>query len=128
MYCCKQRKPRPAIKIDLAASVSKAFYDVLATSQQVRVAAENIVRTERSLKDATNQYKAGVVDKIDYKRATISLNNLKASKRSNEELIIAKMEYLKALMGYPDSASLNIVYDSAAMENEIYIDTLQQPD
>ena len=115
-------------KIDLAASVSKAFYDVLATSQQVRVAAENIVRTERSLKDATNQYKAGVVDKIDYKRATISLNNLKASKRSNEELIIAKTEYLKALMGYPDSATLNIVYDSAAMENEIYIDTLQQPD
>lgn len=115
-------------KIDLAASVSKAFYDVLATSQQVKVAAENIVRTERSLKDATNQYKAGVVDKIDYKRATISLNNLKASKRSNEELIIAKTEYLKALMGYPDSANLNIVYDSAAMENEIYIDTLQQPD
>jgi len=83
---------------------------VLATSQQVRVAAENIVRTERSLKDATNQYKAGVVDKIDYKRATISLNNLKASKRSNEELIIAKTEYLKSLMGYPDSTGLNIVY------------------
>jgi outer membrane protein len=33
-------------KIDLAAAVAKAFYDVLATSQQVRVAAENIIRTE----------------------------------------------------------------------------------
>lgn len=115
-------------KIDLAVNVSKAFYDVLATTQQIKVAAENIVRIERSLKDATNQYKAGVADKIDYKRATISLNNIKASKRSNEELVQAKAEYLKSLMGYPDSASLNIVYDSLAMENEIYIDTTQKPD
>jgi len=115
-------------KIDLAVNVSKAFYDVLATTQQIKVAAENIVRTERSLKDATSQYKAGVADKIDYKRATISLNNLKASKRSNEELLQAKAAYLKSLMGYPDAAILNIVYDSLAMENEIYIDTTQQPD
>ncbi|MGG9962428.1 TolC family protein [Ferruginibacter sp. SUN106] len=115
-------------KIDLAANVSKAFYDVLTTLQQIKVAAENIVRTERSLKDATSQYKAGVADKIDYKRATISLNNIKAAKRSNEELVKAKVEYLKSLMGYPDSLSLNIVYDSTAMENEIFIDTTQRPD
>ena len=115
-------------KIDLAANVSKAFYDLLATSQQIKVAAENILRTERSLQDATNQYKAGVADKIDYKRATISLNNIKASKRINEELLQAKTAYLKSLMGYPETAPLNIVYDSLAMENEIVIDTTQRPD
>ncbi|MGC4103938.1 TolC family protein [Ferruginibacter sp.] len=115
-------------KIDLAANVSKAFYDVLATTQQIKVAEENIVRIERSLKDATSQYKAGVTDKIDYKRATISLNNIKASKRSNEEIVQAKVAYLKSLMGYPDSAAFNIVYDSLAMENEITIDTTQLPD
>lgn len=115
-------------KIDLAVNVTKAFYDVLTTAQQIKVGEENIVRIERSLKDATSQYKAGVADKIDYKRATISLNNIKALKRSNEELQQAKTAYLKALMGYPDSAVLNIVYDSAAMENEVFIDTTQQPD
>jgi len=115
-------------KIDLAANVSKAFYDVLATSQQIKVAAENIVRTERSLQDATNQYKAGVADKIDYKRATISLNNIKALKRSNEELVKAKTEYLKSLMGYPDSAALNIVYDSLELEAAIALDTTQAAD
>jgi outer membrane protein TolC len=117
-----------ANKIDLVTNVSKAFYDVLATSQQIKVAAENITRTERSLQDATNQYKAGVADKIDYKRATISLNNIKASKRSNEALLQAKTAYLKSLMGYPDSAALNIVYDSLAMEKEVLIDTTQLPD
>ena len=115
-------------KIDLAANVSKAFYDLLATAQQIKVAAENIIRTERSLQDATNQYKAGVADKIDYKRATISLNNIKASKRSNEALLQAKTAYLKSLMGYPDSAALQIIYDSAAMENEVVIDTTLHPD
>jgi len=115
-------------KTDLAANVSKAFYDVLATEQQIKVADENIVRIERSLKDATSQYKAGITDKIDYKRATISLNNIRASKKSNEELFRAKIEYLKSLMGYPETAPLNIVYNSLAMEKEIALDTLQQPD
>ncbi len=65
-------------KIDLAVNVSKAFYDVISTVQQIKVAESNIARIERSLKDAFNQYKAGIVDKIDYKRATITLNNTKS--------------------------------------------------
>jgi outer membrane protein TolC len=115
-------------KIDLAANVAKAFYDVLTISQQIKVANENIIRTERSLRDATAQYQAGLVDKIDYKRATITLNNVKASKKANEELVKARVENLKSLMGYPDNAPLNIVYDSLAMERETALDTLQRPD
>lgn len=115
-------------KIEIASAVSKAFYDVLATTQQVKVSAENITRIERSLKDAFNQYQAGVADKTDYKRATIGLNNAKALKKSNEELLKARLEYLKSLMGYPDSASLNIVYDSLQMEKEVFLDTLQEVD
>ncbi len=115
-------------KITLAVNVTKAFYDVLTTAQQIKVADENIVRTERSLKDATAQYNAGLVDKIDYKRATISLNNLKASRKNSEELVKAKMQYLKSLMSYPDSAVLNIAMDSASMEREILLDTAQKPD
>lgn len=112
-------------KIELAAEVSKAFYDVLSTMQQIKVSETNIVRIEQSLKDAYNQYKAGIADKIDYKRASITLNNSKATKRSNEELLKAKQEYLKYLMGYPVADSLNIVYDSLQMEKEIVLDTLQ---
>ena len=115
-------------KTDLAVNVSKAFYDVLATTQQIQVSTEDILRIERSLKDATNQYKAGITDKIDYKRATISLNNTKAARKSNEEILKAKMQYLKALMGYPLDKDFAIVYDSLQMEREILIDTLQNAD
>ncbi|MBC7510869.1 MAG: TolC family protein, partial [Ferruginibacter sp.] len=113
-------------KIQLAVEVSKAFYDVLSILQQIKVSETNIVRIEQSLKDAYNQYKAGIADKTDYKRATITLNNSKATKRSNEELVKAKEEYLKYLMGYPAADTLNIVYDSLQMEKEIVLDTLQK--
>ncbi|WP_229216936.1 TolC family protein [Dyadobacter luteus] len=116
-----------ANKIDLAVNVSKAFYDVLATTQQIQVSTEDIQRLERSLKDAENQYKSGIADKIDYKRATISLNNTRAAKTSNEEILKGKVEYLKALMGYPTEQSLKISYDSLQMERDILLDTVQNP-
>ncbi|MEI6408219.1 MAG: TolC family protein [Bacteroidota bacterium] len=115
-------------KIDLVVNVSKAFYDVLSTMQQIKVAESNITRIERSLKDAFSQYKAGIVDKIDYKRATITLNNTKAAKKSNEDLLVAKLALLKSLMNYPEKATLQIAYDSLQMEKEFLLDTLQSPD
>ncbi|MCF2487344.1 TolC family protein [Dyadobacter sp. CY347] len=115
-------------KTDIAVNVSKAFYDVLATTQQIDVAQEDIQRLERSLKDAENQYKSGIADKTDFKRATISLNNTKASKKSNEELLKAKLEYLKSLMGYPSDKQLEISYDTLQMEREILLDTMQNLD
>ncbi|WEK35966.1 MAG: TolC family protein [Candidatus Pseudobacter hemicellulosilyticus] len=121
------RQNTSSSKIDVAANVSKAFYDVLATQQQINVTQGDITRLERSLRDATNQYNAGVADKTDYKRATIALNNTKALLKSNEEALKARTEYLKALMGYPASGALNIVYDTLQMERELPLDTLQQP-
>ncbi len=110
-------------KIAVAVNVSKAFYDIIATMQQIKVADENIRRTETGLNNSYNQYKAGLVDKTDYKRATISLNNIKALKQSNELLLKAKLQNLKNLMGYPDSSSLQLIYDSVQMEREINYDT-----
>lgn len=115
-------------KTDLAVDVSKAFYDVLTTKQQIDVSNEDIVRLERSLKDAQNQYKAGVADKIDYKRALISLNNTKAARKSNEEVLTGKVEYLKSLMGYPKDRELSLQYDTLQLEQEIFLDTLQNAD
>lgn len=106
-------------KIDVVAEVSKAFYDVLLTQQQIKVSNENITRLERSVKDARAQYNGGIVDKTDYQRATILLNNAVALKKANEEGVKAKVEYLKSVMGYPAKANLDVVYDSLQMENSV---------
>jgi len=115
-------------KINLAVEVSKAFYDIILTVQQLKVIEEDIVRTNQSLKDAYYQYQAGIVDKTDYKRATIALNNAKAQQKSGEESLKAKNAALKALMGYPDTRLLDLDYDTTQMEREIYFDTTQLVD
>lgn len=113
-------------KIDVVVDVTKAFYDVLATIQQIRIGQEDITRLKRSLKDATAQYNAGVADKTDYKRATILLKNAEATLKTNEELLKYKQEYLKTLIGYPETGDLNIQYDTLQMEQEALIDTTQE--
>ncbi len=115
-------------KINLAASVSKAFYDLILTMQQLKVTEEDIVRIQQSLKDAYYQYQAGIVDKTDYKRATISLNNAKAQKKFGDESLKSKYAYLKELLGYPSERNLEVVYDTTEMENEVLIDTTQTID
>jgi outer membrane protein len=113
-------------KIDVVVNVTKAFYDLLATSQQIKVSEESIVRLQRSLKDAYSRYTTGVADKTDYKRATIQLSNTEAALKSNKELMKFKMEYLKSLMGYPPDSDLTIQYDTLLMESEVALDTLQE--
>ena len=113
-------------KIDVVVNVSKAFYDVLLTQKQINVLDEDIIRLDKSLKDAYNQYQSGIVDKTDYKRATISLNNAKAERKQIQDLLSAKLALLKQLMGYPDNSILPLQYDSSAMEKEAFIDTAQQ--
>jgi outer membrane protein len=110
-------------KITLAVNVTKAFYDVLVTTQQISVSKEEIRRLEQNLKNTTDQYRAGTADKTDYKRTTIALNNAKAGLKSNEELLKAKHEYLKFLIGYPASENLELVYDTLNLERSIELDT-----
>ena len=115
-------------KIDLVAEVTKAYYNVLESLQQIQVAEGDITRLERSLQDATNQYKAGAADKIDYKRTTISLNNTRARKSGIEANLKGRMEYLKFLMNYPSKEDLQLVYDTTRLEYEIELDTTANPD
>src|SRR5580658_7851226 len=100
-------------KIDVTVNVSKAFYDVLLTEQDIKVLEDDIVRLQRNLKDTYNQYQGGLVDKTDYKRATISLNNSLAQRKTDQETLKAKYAVLVQLMGYTGKDSLHLAYDSA---------------
>lgn len=113
------------VRIDLAVNVTKAFYDLLATAQQIKVSQESVTRLERSLKDAYSRYQAGLSDKTDYKRATILLGNAQASLKTNSELFVYKEQYLKMLMGYPSGKALPVRYDTLQMEQEIVLDTTE---
>ena len=116
-------------KIAVVSNVSKAFYDLLLSKEQISLLDTDIVLLQRSLKDTYNQYKGGLVDKTDYQRATISLNNAKASRKTAEETLKARTAILKLYMSYPVDSTLHVIYDSSRMSEEVAsFDTLQQVD
>lgn len=115
-------------QINVVADVSKAFFDVLLSQKQLDILNEDILRLQRSLKDAKSQYNAGVVDKTDYKQATIALNNSLASRKQTEEAIKSKEAYLKQIMGLGAGSQLTLSYDSARFETEAIADTNQKLD
>jgi outer membrane protein TolC len=115
-------------QINVVADVSKAFFDVLLSQRQLDILNEDIIRLQRSLKDAYSRYQAGVSDKTDYKQATISLNNSLSSRKQTAEAINSKIAYLKQIMGINRDHNLVLAYDSTRFEKEIYIDTNQKLD
>lgn len=122
----KNQQEQTAInKINVIVNVSKAFYAVLLALEQIDLVTEDIVRLSTNQKNTYDQYQAGVVDKTDYKRATIALNNANAEKKFNEEQLKTNYSLLKKQMGYPDSAELAVQYDSTQMENNVNLDTTQ---
>jgi outer membrane protein TolC len=112
-------------RIYVKVSVSKAFYDVLLTQKQIDLTNATIKRLETSLKNAYDQYKDGIVDKTDYKRASIALNNTKAQLKAQQEALKAKVAYLKNVMGYTADNSFDLQYDTLQMEKEMVLDTMQ---
>lgn len=111
-------------KIDVVVNVSKAFYDLILTQRQVDILSEDITRLQRSLQDATNQYKGGIVDRTDPQRAQISLNNSRAQQKQYRDLVSSKYQVLKQLMGYPPNAQLTVTYDTLQLAREVDQDTL----
>lgn len=123
-YYKKQSKENiQSTKINLVVDVSKAYYDVLLSVRQIDILNEDIARLEKSLKDARSQYDAGIVDKVDYKRATISLNNSKVQLRAAQEAINGKFAVLRQLMGFEQDRQFNLQFDTTVMMQEIAFDT-----
>ncbi len=115
-------------KINTYVDVTKAFFDVLLTEEQLHVLDEDITRLQRNYNDAYNFYKNGLTDNIDYQRAEIALSNVQAQRKSTEEAIKAKYSLLKQLMGVVPEKQFTVLYDSSKYENEILIDTAKNLD
>jgi outer membrane protein TolC len=113
-------------KISVFVNVSKAFYAVLLAQDQINLLNEDITRLRQNYKDTYNQYKSGVVDKTDYMRASITLNNALAEKKQDEELLKVSQTHLKELMGYPSDDTLELEYKHTQMDNDVFVDTTKK--
>ncbi|WP_299824888.1 TolC family protein [uncultured Pontibacter sp.] len=112
-------------RINTVVEVSKAFYDVLLTQEQLRILDLNLIRQEKQYNDARSRYEVGLVDKTDYQRAAITLANIRSDRKRAEEGIKARLAYLKQLMGYPVEQDLKLTHQYNLMEEAVLIDTTQ---
>ncbi|EDM36743.1 outer membrane protein [Pedobacter sp. BAL39] len=112
-------------EITTVVDVSKAFYDILTSQEQLKITTENIARLQKQLNDAKAQYGVGLVDKTDFQRAQISLSNSLADKKRTQELLKYKYAYLKSIIGYQADKDLSLTFNGQAMETEVLIDTNQ---
>jgi outer membrane protein len=112
-------------KITTVVDVSKAFYDILTSQEQLKIISENIARLEKQLKDAKAQYESGLVDKTDFQRAQISLSNSLADRKRTNELLKSKYAYLKGLIGYSPEQDLTLSFSNQSMEQQVLLDTGQ---
>ncbi len=126
LYVQQAQQANDSSKINLVATVSRAFYDLLLTLEQITVLKEDTTRLAKNLRDTYHQYIGGVVDKTDYKEATISLNNSKAQLKQMNESIAPQYSVLKQLMGFPPDKEFNVNFDTVQMLQQISVDTTQQ--
>ncbi len=115
-------------RINTVVEVSKAYYDILTSEEQLNIIQENLLRIERQLADSRVRYETGIVDKTDYKRAEITLGNTKAEQRRVTEMLNYKYAYLKELIGLAATSPLSLSFENASMVNEMLVDTTQIAD
>lgn len=126
LYIKQANQITDSTKINVVASVSKAFYNLLLTLEQINVLKEDTVRLSQNISDTYHQYVGGIVDETDNDQAIISLNNSKAQLKQAIENVIPQYATLKQLMGYPPMQQFNVSFDTLEMKNNINFDTTQQ--
>ncbi|ERJ59258.1 TolC family protein [Sphingobacterium paucimobilis] len=112
-------------KINTVVDVSKAYYDILTSEEQIKIINENILRLERQHTEANARYEVGLVDKTDFKRAQISLNNAKADLKTASENRKYKYDYMKMLLAIPNNQPLSLSFANQSMESSILLDTTE---
>jgi len=111
--------------INTIVEVSKAYYDILTSQEQLEIITENINRQEKQFQDARAQYEVGLVDKTDFQRAQISLSNSRADLKRTSELLKYKYAYLKSLIGYDTNRDLSLSFNGQEMEANVLLDTTE---
>ncbi|WP_297337881.1 TolC family protein [Algoriphagus sp.] len=110
-------------RINTLVAVSKAYYDILLTYEQIRILDENLQRQQKQYQDAKNRFEVGLVDKTDFQRALIALANLKSNRNRVETSLKAKHAFLKEIAGFPVDQDLSLDYDYTEMEGRAKLDS-----
>ncbi len=95
-------------KIQANVNVTKAYYQVLVSDEQVKLLDANINQLKQQLDQTVAQNKQGFVEKIDVDRITVQYNNLTTTRENTIRLLALNYALLKFQMGMPIEYNLTL--------------------
>lgn len=93
-------------KISTTVSVTKAYYQVLVSNEQLRLLDANLKQLGQQLKETTELNKQGFVEKIDLDRLRVLHNNLMTTRENTERMLVLSTQLLKFQIGMPVTDNL----------------------
>ncbi len=129
-------------KVATTVAVTKAYYQVLVSNEQIKLLDANISQLKQQLNETTQLNKQGFVEKIDIDRITVLYNNLNTTRENTARLLTLGVQLLKFQIGMPvndiltvkdkiadiklDNAELSVAEsDSSAYKNRIEYSLLE---
>ncbi|RYU92246.1 TolC family protein [Mucilaginibacter terrigena] len=108
-------------KIDVTARVTKAYYQVVVSNEQIKLLDANIAQLKQQVDQTTAQNKQGIVEKIDVDRIAVQYNNLVTSRENTLRLLALNYQLLKFQIGMPieDNLTLKDGLDNIKIDENI---------
>ena len=108
-------------KIDVDVNVTKAYYQVLVSDEQIKLLDANINQLKQQLDQTVAQNKQGFVEKIDVDRITVQYNNLVTNRENTLRLLALNYQLLKFQMGMPieDNLTLKDKLENVNLDNNV---------
>lgn len=95
-------------RIETAVAVSKAYYSVLVSGEQLNLLNANLGRLKKSLNDTEQLFKNGFAEKIDVDRLSVLDNNLNTEKENVIRLLALNLNLLKFQMGLSINSNVTL--------------------
>lgn len=90
------------------ASVYYAYFGVLVSEKGLQYARESQTRLQQLLKEQTELFKSGFIEKLDMEKTQVNLNNITTSVIRIENTVTTSMAALKMALAIPQTDSLHL--------------------
>lgn len=102
------RKQTNQTKIEIVVAVSKAYYNVLVSKEQLSLINNNVDRLKKLKDDTKAYYDAGFAEKLDYDRVDLTYNNIIVQQKNITKLVELSYALLKFQMGMEQKTEVEL--------------------
>ena len=118
-YTQLAKKAQTQTEIEVVEAVSKAYYGVLVSTEQMALLQANLRRLDTLLYQTNQMYKNGFVEKLDVDRLQVARNNLDVERQKVERLLQLGEDLLQFQMGMPQNQPIVLTDKLAAVEVDL---------